>query len=95
VFEIGPGGRLLVGGLASFALVGLGWLLFGIASIRAGVFPAAISIGIALSGLLSGVPISGAYLFGHVLLGLALISLGVWMLRTRTAAHEASQPVPA
>ena len=39
VFETGAGGRLLVGGLTSFALFSIGWALFGAASIRARVFP--------------------------------------------------------
>jgi hypothetical protein len=41
-------------------------LLFGVASLRAGLFPAATSIGIAVGGLISGVAISGAYLVGGV-----------------------------
>jgi hypothetical protein len=43
VFETGPGGRLLVGGLSSFAMFAVGWVIFGAASLRAHVFPAAIS----------------------------------------------------
>ena len=35
VFETGAGGRLLVGGLASFALFSIGWAIFGAVSVRA------------------------------------------------------------
>jgi hypothetical protein len=86
------GGRLLIGGLSSFALFAVGWLLFGIASLRAGVFPAAASIGIAVGGLMSGVAISGAYLVGGVILGLAIMRLGVWMARTPIAPGTLPTP---
>jgi hypothetical protein len=56
--------RLLVGGLTSFVLFGIGWVLYGIASVRARVFPAAISWAIVAGGLLSGVPIGLVYLPG-------------------------------
>lgn len=77
-------GRLLFGGLLSFALFGIGWLLYGIASVRARVFPAAISWAIAAGGLVSAVPIAVVYLSGNVILGLALIALGTWLVRMRT-----------
>jgi hypothetical protein len=78
-------GRLLAGGLTSFALFGLGWLLHGIASIRAHVFPAVVSWGITVGGLVSGVPLGVAYLSGNVILGLAYVVLGMWLLRSREA----------
>ena len=75
------GGRLLMGGLASFVLLGIGWVLFGAASLRAGVFPTAISAAILVGGLLSGVPIGVVYLTGGVILGIAVAWVGVWMMR--------------
>jgi len=86
VIDTFVGGRLLMGGLLSFALFGLGWVLFGIASLRARVFPAAISVAILVGGLLSGVPIGIVYLSGGVILGLAIVWLGAWMMRTTAAA---------
>jgi hypothetical protein len=77
--------RLLVGGLTSFILFGIGWVLYGIASVRARVFPAAISWAIVAGGLLSGVPIGFVYLSGGVILGLAFVALGVWWLRSGNA----------
>lgn len=76
--------RLLLGGLMSFALFGIGWVLYGIASVRAQVFPVAISWAIVAGGLLSAVPIGVVYLSGNVILGLALVVLGIWLIRTRT-----------
>ena len=99
--EVAPGvmdtfasSRLLLGGLTSFALFGIGWVLYGIASVRARVFPAAISWAIVAGGLLSGVPIGLVYLPASVILGLAFIALGVWWLRSgRSAAEARGDPV--
>jgi hypothetical protein len=92
VIDTFVGGRLLVGGLSSFVLFGIGWVLFGVASLRARVFPRAISLAILVGGLLSGVPIGIVYLPGGVILGLAVTWLGAWMMRT-TAAGEVANPV--
>jgi hypothetical protein len=81
------GGRLLMGGLASFALLGIGWVLFGAASLRARVFPTAISAAILIGGLLSGIPIGLAYLTGGVILGLAIAWLGTWLMRAAPASE--------
>ena len=81
------GGRLLMGGLASFALLGIGWVLFGAASLRARVFPTAISAAILIGGLLSGIPIGLAYLTGGVILGLAIAWLGAWLMRAAPASE--------
>jgi hypothetical protein len=95
VFETGAGGRLLIGGLASFALFSFGWALFGAASIRARVFPRAISVAILIGGVLAGIPIAGAYLYGSLIFGLAIVSLGVWLLKPASAANKAPQAVAA
>jgi hypothetical protein len=95
VFETGAGGRLLVGGLTSFALFSFGWVLFGTASIRARVFPRAISVAIIVTGLLAGIPIAGAYLYGSLAFGLALVGLGVWLLRPTTVQSAAARVAAA
>jgi hypothetical protein len=78
------GGRLLIGGVTSFVLFGIGWIMYGVASIRAHVIPRNISITILVGGFMSGVPIGVAYLSGGVVLGLAFVWLGVWMSRAAT-----------
>ena len=80
------GGRLLIGGVTSFVLFGIGWIMYGVASTRAGVIPRGISITIIVAGLMSGVPIGIVYLPGGVVLGLAFVWLGIWMLRAATVA---------
>ena len=95
VFETGAGGRLLVGGLASFALFSFGWALFGAASVRAHVFPRAISLAILIGGVLAGIPIAGAYLYGSILFGLAIASLGVWLMKPASVGSPATPAVAA
>jgi hypothetical protein len=77
-----------VGYLSSYTLFSIGWVLFGPASIRAGAFPRLISLAIVAGGIIGFLaakpPYGGA-------LGLALLSLGIWMIRTRGAAETASQ----
>lgn len=87
------GGRLLIGGLSTFALFGIGWILFGVASLRARVFPTAICVAIVAGGFLSGVPIGIVYLSGGLILGLAIAWLGAWMLRAAAAGSAAGEPV--
>lgn len=89
-FETGAAGRLLVGGLTSFFLFGLGWLLFGAMSIRAAVFPRALSISLLAFGVLAAIPIAGAYLYASLALGLVLMILGGWLVRTATSWMEAN-----
>ena len=86
------GGRLLAGGLLSFILFGIGWLLFGIASQRAHVFPGATSIAIVIGGILSGVPFGPAYLSGGVILGIAFVALGAWLLGTSSSESGVAAP---
>ncbi len=82
------GGRLIMGGLGSFLLLGIGWVLFGAASLRARVFPTGISATILVGGLLSGVPIGPAYLTGGVVMGIAIAWLGVWLMKPSNRASE-------
>ena len=81
------GGRLIIGGLISFALFGIGWIMYGAASVRARVIPRSISIAILVAGLMSGVPLGIVYLIGGVIHGLAFVWLGAWMLRAAPTAR--------
>jgi hypothetical protein len=75
-----PAGVLLLGGASSYLLFAVGWVLFGWASLRAGVFPRAIAVAVLVGGIAAiqmvqpplGVP-----------LGLALAWLGWWLTRNR------------
>lgn len=78
-------GLLVIGGLSSYALFAAGWMLFGLASLRARVFPAAICAAIVLSGLIGFR--AAAPPFG-VPLGLTVAALGWWMVATSAVALE-------
>jgi hypothetical protein len=79
-----------VGYLSSYTLFSIGWVLFGLASLRAGVFPRLISLAIVAAGIIGFLAAKPPY---GVALGLALLSLGIWMVRTRRAAKRPGQPI--
>jgi hypothetical protein len=90
-FETTPTIVLGLGAISSYFLFALGWALYGLASLRARVFPAAICCAIAVGGVLGWralVPPWGAAL------GLAIAWLGIWMIRAGTSAAEDVGPVP-
>ena len=59
-------------------LFAVGWVLFGLASLRARVFPVLISIAIIVGGLVGFLAAAPPY---GVALGLALVGLGAWLMR--------------
>jgi hypothetical protein len=70
-------GTLVIAALSSYLLLPIGWLLFGIASLRAGVFPRILSVAIMVGGVISygaGLPPYG------IPLALAVAAVGVWCL---------------
>jgi hypothetical protein len=79
-----------VGYYSSYLLFAIGWVLFGLASLRARVFPRLISLAIVVGGAIGFLAARPPY---GVALGLALLSLGIWMVRTRSAANTPSQPI--
>jgi hypothetical protein len=83
-------GSLPIGGFSSYVLFLLGWVLFGVASFRARVFPIAISLAIVVSALIAWPSAFPPY---GVPFGLTIAGLGVWMIRRSTAANEIAQPV--
>jgi hypothetical protein len=78
ILDLPPGGWLLAGGVSTFVLFAIGWVLFGIASLRGRVFPrgaaALLVVGGAI-GLLAGTP---PY---QIPLALAVGWLGYWLSR--------------
>jgi hypothetical protein len=78
-----------VGYYSSYLLFAIGWMLFGLASLRARVFPRLISLAIVAGGAIGFLAARPPY---GVALGLALLSLGIWMVRTRRAANTSAQP---
>ncbi len=81
------GGILMIGAFTSYVLFAGGWVLFGLASIRARVFPLPISIAIIIGGVIG---FQAAMPPFAVPLALAIGALGIWMLRTSTVRHPAA-----
>jgi len=83
VLDADPSGMIVIGAVSSYLLFAIGWALFGVASLRAGVFPRAICVAIVIGGLAGynallppwGIP-----------LGIAMVWLGIWMIRTPAPA---------
>jgi hypothetical protein len=65
-----------LGAIASYILFAAGWALFGIASVRARVFPLPISIAIVLGGIAGYQALLAPW---GIPLGIALVILGIWI----------------
>ena len=84
-------GTLVIAALSSYLLLPIGWLLFGIASFRAGVYPRILTLAIMVGGLISygaGLPPYG------IPLALAVAAVGVWCLAhpERGSAERTERP---
>lgn len=92
VLDTDPSTLIALGAITSYLSFAVGWALFGIANLRARVFPTAICVAIAIGGLIgfrallspTGIP-----------LGIAVAWLGIWMIRsTRSAAPSTAGETP-
>ena len=68
-----------LGSISSYFLFAAGWTLFGVASVRARVFPLPISIAIILGGIAGYRALLAPW---GMLLGLTLVILGIWIVKT-------------
>jgi hypothetical protein len=81
-----PTAILQLGALLSYGLMALGWVLYGLATLRARVFPMVAALGLIGAGLVafrSGFPPYG------VPLGLVVAGLGGWLIRSGRAVETA------
>jgi hypothetical protein len=85
-----PTGRLLAGRTMSFGVFALGWVLFGLASVRARVFPRDAAILLIIGGVIglwiAIVPGAGAPL------AVAVGWMGVWLLRSDRGGQAERRP---
>jgi hypothetical protein len=80
-------GSVLIGGVATFGLFAIGWTVFGVASLRAGVFPRAATALLTVGGIVGILALSTPY---QVPLAIAVGWIGYSLSRS-----EQRQPVPA
>ena len=85
-----PTTLLALGAVSSYFLFAAGWALFGIACLRAHVFPAPICIAMAVSGVIGFQALLAPW---AVPLALSVAALGVWILRAGAPIPDA-QPSP-
>jgi hypothetical protein len=77
-----------LGAISSYILFAAGWVLFGIASVRARVIPLPISLALILGG------IAGYWALlapGGIPLGVALTTLGIWIVIVSRSASGSGQ----
>jgi hypothetical protein len=85
VFTLNRGTLLVAAWLVSVVLFSLGWALFGLASWRARILPRALSLALAVGGLIgfqAAMPPWGAAL------GLAVVAAGIWLMRQDRSAGQ-------
>jgi hypothetical protein len=83
VLQSDPSILFALGAISSYLLFAIGWVSFGVASLRARVFPVWISILIVIGGIAGYKALLSPW---GIPLGLAVATLGGWMLRRRSAA---------
>ena len=89
--EADASGSLLTGGRITFSLFALGWVLFGVASVRAGVFPRLAAVLLIVGGV-------AGYLAGfppfQVLLAIAVGWIGYWLYKSDRTGTARPTTVP-
>jgi len=83
------GSLLMTGWLVSVVLFSLGWIMFGLASFRARIIPRALSIAVAIGGLIGFKAATAPW---GVVLGLAVAAMGVWLIRHRQTDQGVQAP---
>lgn len=88
--EAGPTGVLGVAFTLSFAVAGVGWLLFGAASFKARVYPRAATVVLMVGAALTFVPLPG----GQVVFEVAVAWLGLVLLSQKETSVQQAELVP-
>ncbi len=73
-----PSMLFALGAISSYWLFAIGWVSFGVASLRARVFPIWISVFIVISGIAGYQALLSPW---GIPLGLAMVTLGMWLLQ--------------
>jgi hypothetical protein len=78
VLTSAPSGSILIGAAATFGSFALGWILFGVATLRAGIFPRGAAVLTIVGGVTGILALSAPF---QVPLALAVGWMGVSLLR--------------
>jgi hypothetical protein len=80
---------LTTAALVSYALFAAGWVLYGVASMRARLYPLAISVGIVVGAAMGFLALSAPF---GIPIGLAVGALGFWVTLRRSSATVVLEP---
>ena len=89
ILKTSPSGSVLIGAVITAGTFAVGWVLFGIASLRAGVFPRRASMLMTGAGVVAILALISPF---QIPLALAVGWMGMWLIRSD--GREA-QPVPS
>jgi hypothetical protein len=85
-FDTDPTVVLALGAISSYLLMAIGWVLYGIASFRARIFPRTLCVALVIGGLLAFNALLAPF---GIALGLAVGAVGVWVVRNSSRAAQA------
>ncbi|MGH8986035.1 MAG: hypothetical protein ACRDY6_19470 [Acidimicrobiia bacterium] len=84
-------GSVLAGFVLSYAVLALGWILFGLATLRAGIFPRWASLLVVAGAAIAFLPLPSRTL----ILAIAVAILGLRLLRNAAVAERRTANAPA
>lgn len=84
-------GSVLAGFVLSYAVLSLGWILFGLATLRAGIFPRWAALFVVAGAAIAFLPLPSRTL----VLAVAVAVLGLRVLRDTSAAERRKADAPA
>jgi hypothetical protein len=87
-----PSGSVLVGAALTLGIFAAGWVIFGLASFRAGVFPRTAAVLLTVGGVVGILALVPPF---QVPLALAVGWMGVWLARSDRVVSRAVDPAVA
>lgn len=88
-FDTEPTVVLALGAVSSYLLFAVGWVLFGLASLRARVFPRVLGVALVVSGVCGFQALLAPF---GLPLGLTMVGLGGWMVVSRRRTQGVGRP---
>jgi hypothetical protein len=82
-----PSGSILIGAGLTFGIFAAGWVTFGLATVRAGVFPRPAALLLTVSGVAGILALISPF---QIPLALAVGWMGLWLVRSASAESQPS-----
>jgi hypothetical protein len=84
-----PTTLLAIGAISSYLLFAIGWVLYGIATLRARVFPRSLAIALVAGGVIGFNALLAPF---GIPLGVTVAALGAWIVRNSQASRAPAAP---